>query len=265
MADDIVLYEVADRVALLTWNRPDRMNAWTGELENAYYDALERAAGDPEVNVIVVTGAGRGFCPGADMDLLQGAGGESGDPLTASGRRPVTFALSVPKPVIGAINGACAGVGLVQALMFDLRFAAAGAKWTTAFSRRGLIAEYASAWLLPRLIGTSAALDLLLSGRVFLSEEAKELGLANRVVAGDRLLDETLDYARDMAASCSPASMAVIKQQVYAAWEQTLDVAADESFKRMVHSLQGPDFVEGVQSYVQRRPAAFEPLGQGTV
>ena len=258
------MYEVADRVALLTWNRPDRMNAWTAALEIAYFDALQRAADDPDVNVIVVTGAGRGFCPGADMDLLQGIQDDSDSSLTEGGRRTVTFPLSIAKPIIGAINGACAGVGLVQALMFDVRFAAAGAKWTTAFSRRGLIAEYGSAWLLPRLVGTSVAMDLLLSARVFLSEEAHELGLANRVVAGADLMNETMDYAKEMAASCSPASLAVMKKQVYGAWEQTLEAASTESFERMVHSLQGPDFVEGVQSYVQRRPAAFQPLGQGT-
>jgi enoyl-CoA hydratase/carnithine racemase len=263
MADELVKYEVSDRVALLTWNRPDRMNAWTAALEDAYFNALERATDDADVNVIVVTGAGRGFCPGADMDLLQGIGNDDGS-LSEGGRRPVTFPLSVPKPVIGAINGACAGVGLVQALMFDVRFAAAGAKWTTAFSRRGLIAEYGSAWLLPRLVGTSNAMDLLLSARVFTSEEAKELGLANRVLPGDELLAETMAYAKDVAASCSPASLAVMKQQIYSAWTQTLEEAGDESFKRMVHSLGGPDFVEGVQSYVQRRPAAFKPLGQGT-
>jgi len=264
MADDIVMYEVADRVALITWNRPERMNAWTAALEDAYFDALERATDDEDVNVIVVTGAGRGFCPGADMDLLQGLGGDEGS-LTSGERRAVTFPLGVPKPIIGAINGACAGVGLVQALMFDVRFAAAGAKWTTAFSRRGLIAEYGSAWLLPRLVGTSAAMDLLLSARVFLSEEAAALGLANRVVDADDLLAETMAYARDIASSCSPASLAVMKKQIYGAWEQTLSEAGAESFQRMVHSLQGPDFVEGVQSYVQRRPAEFKPLGQGTV
>jgi enoyl-CoA hydratase/carnithine racemase len=222
------------------------------------------------VNVIVVTGAGRGFCPGADMDTLQsiGAGDAAADDgdesLTAPNRRPVTFPLGIPKPIIGAINGACAGVGLVQALMFDVRFAAAGVKWTTAFSRRGLIAEYGSAWLLPRLVGTSVAMDLLLSGRVFLSEEAKELGLANRVVPGADLLEETLAYAKDMAASCSPASFAVMKKQVYRAWNQTFEVAGAESFTRMVHSLGGPDFLEGIGSYLERRPAAFKPLGQGT-
>ena len=267
MADDLVLYDVTDGVALLTWNRPDRMNAWTGGLEAAYFDALQAAQDDPAVNVIVVTGAGRGFCPGADMDLLQGLGGgeaDNGPSLTAAERRPVTFPLTIDKPVIGAINGACAGVGLVQALYFDVRFAAAGAKWTTAFSRRGLIAEYGSAWLLPRIVGTSVALDLLLSARVFTSEEAATMGLVNGVVPAADLLETTMAYARDLAGNCSPASMAIIKKQVYRAQTIGMEQAGAESFQHMVETLQGPDFVEGVQSYVQRRPASFAPLGKGT-
>lgn len=261
--DDVVLYDVADGVALLTLNRPDRMNAWTGGLETRYFELLDQATADPDVAAIVVTGAGRGFCPGADMDLLQGIGG--GDGLaTDTTRRPVTFPLTIRKPVIGAINGACAGVGLVQALMFDLRFAAAGAKFTTAFARRGLIAEYGSSWLLPRLVGSSNAADLLLSGRVFTSEEALELGMVNRVLPGDVLLEETLAYARDLAANCSPASMATIKRQLLAHWDVDIDTALQESNGFMRQSLGGPDFKEGVASYVEKRPPAFLPLGEGS-
>lgn len=264
MADDVVLYEVKDRVALLTLNRPDRMNAWTGELEVRYFDLLEQAAQDTDVNAVVVTGAGRGFCPGADMDLLQGIGDAGGLASDAKERRPVTFPLTIPKPVIGAINGACAGVGLVQALMFDVRFAAAGAKFTTAFSRRGLIAEYGSSWLLPRLVGASNAADLLLSARVFTSEEAKELGLVNRVCVPESLLDETLAYARDMAANCSPASMAAMKGQLLRHATLDVDTALKDSNDLMRQSLKGPDFKEGVSSYVEKRPPAFAPLGSGT-
>jgi enoyl-CoA hydratase/carnithine racemase len=263
MADDVVLYEVRDGVALLTLNRPDRMNAWTGELEDRYFDLLAEADAAPEVRAIVVTGAGRGFCPGADMDLLQGLGG-GGASLGAADRRPVTFPLSVRKPLIGAINGAAAGVGLVQALMFDLRFAAAGAKMTFAFSRRGLVAEYGVSWLLPRLVGTSRALDLLLSSRVIVVEEAERLGLVNRVVDGGELLDTAMAYAHDIAQHCSPASMAAIKDQVYGHWDGDLGAALDESNALMRQSLGGPDFTEGVASYVEKRTPAFAPLGEGT-
>lgn len=266
MADDVVLYEVRDRVALLTLNRPDRMNAWTGELENRYFDLLERAAGDADVAAIVVTGAGRGFCPGADMDLLQGLGGEAGGGLASNApeRRPVTFPLTIPKPIVGAINGACAGVGLVQALMFDVRFAAAGAKFTTAFARRGLVAEYGSSWLLPRLVGLSNAADLLLSARVVTAEEAKELGMVNRVYPVESLLESTMAYAADLAGNCSPASMAAMKGQLLRHATLSVDDALEDSNALMRQSLKGPDFKEGVSSYVEKRPPAFAPLGSGT-
>jgi enoyl-CoA hydratase/carnithine racemase len=264
MADDVVLSEKRDGVLLLTLNRPDRANAWTGELEDRYFDLLGAADGDPEVRAIVVTGAGKAFCPGADMDLLQGIGGGGGVSLTEAHRRPVTFPLTVRKPVIGAINGAVAGVGLVQALMFDLRFAASGAKMTFAFSHRGLIAEYGSSWLLPRLVGTSRALDLLLSSRVILAEEALELGLVNRVCDPASLIDEAVGYAADLAAKASPASLATIKRQVYAHATVGLDEALAQSTDLMQQSLRGPDFKEGVASYVEKRLPAFAPLGDGT-
>ncbi len=269
MADeDVVLWDEVDGVATLTLNRPERLNAWTASMERRYFDLLQQAADTPSVRAVVVTGAGRGFCPGADMDLLAGGGVETpeGAGLTATGpgHRPKTFATTIPKIVVAAVNGACAGVGLVQALCCDVRFAAAGAKWTTAFSRRGLVAEYGSAWLLPRLVGTSRALDLLASGRVFTSEEAAALGLVSRVVPAHDVLADAQAYARDLAASCSPASMAVMKRQVYEAWDLTLGEALARANELMVRSLGGPDFVEGVQSYMGRRPPAFSPLGEGT-
>src|ERR1019366_349383 len=146
--------------------------------------------GSEEVRVIVVTGAGRGFCAGADMQALQeiGDGGSSEEQLAAEGR-PQSLPMSIPKPIIAAINGPCAGIGLVQALMCDIRLAAEGAKITTAFARRGLVAEHGISWILPRLVGPARALDLLLSGRVVLADEAQALGLVNRVLPPDLLLD----------------------------------------------------------------------------
>ena len=178
--------------------------------------------------------------------------------------RLTTHALSIPKPIIAAVNGACAGLGFVHALMCDLRFAAAGAKFTTAFVRRGLIAEHGSSWLLPRLIGHARALDILLAGRVFLAEEALALGLVNRVVPGDTLMAETLAYARDLAANCSPAAMATIKAQVYRHWEEGLAPSLAESNALMARSLREPDFREGVSSFVERRAPRFQPLAAGS-
>ncbi len=254
-----VLYTASRGIATITLNRPDRLNAWTREMGVAYSDALQRASRDPEVRVVVVTGAGRGFCAGADMSLLRSIGG--GAAVVGEERQVLpTETLGVPKPVIAAVNGACAGLGLVVALTCDIRFAAAGAKFTTAFVRRGLIAEYGSAWLLPRLIGTARALDILLSGRVFIAEEACELGLVNRVHPPERLMDEVMAYARDMAENCPPGAMAVIKRQVYQGLDEPLEAALRDAIRKMEESLTTEDFREGVAAFVEQRPPRFRPL-----
>ncbi len=252
---DVVLYEVSDGIAKITFNRPDRLNAYTPELGSAYFDRLQEAADSDDVRVIIVTGAGRGWCAGADMTILQGEQDSSPrDP------RPHSFPLQIPKPVIAAINGAAAGLGLVMAMMCDVRFAAAGAKFTTAFSRRGLVAEHGISWMLPRLIGPSRALDLLFSARVILAEEAAELGIVNRVFAGESLLDDSYAYARDLIANCSPAAMAVMKRQVYDAYGETLEAATNRANRLMVESFSRPDFREGVTSYVEKRQPEFPPV-----
>jgi enoyl-CoA hydratase/carnithine racemase len=284
---DVVLKEVHDDgVAVLTLNRPERLNAWTGELEQTYFDLLRECAGSADVRVIVVTGAGRGFCAGADMQSLQAIGdvahgeshgeaqngaatsGDAGPDAIGNGatteqfeHTPQTFTLSVPKPVIAAINGPCAGIGLVQALMCDVRFVAENAKLTTAFARRGLVAEHGISWILPRLVGPARALDLLLSGRVVLGREAVELGLCNRATPTETVLEETLAYAHELATQCSPASMATMKRQVYAALSQPLEQALTDADRLMLESFSGPDFVEGVASFVERRDPSFAALG----
>jgi enoyl-CoA hydratase/carnithine racemase len=253
---DVVLLEIEEGVAEITLNRPDRLNAWTGELERAYFGALEDCGTRSDVRAIVVTGAGRGFCAGADMDDLQAIGSNGGREENG-GRRKQTFPTTIPKPIIAAINGACAGIGLVQALMCDVRFAAAEAKFTTAFARRGLVAEHGISWILPRLVGPARALDLLLSGRVLLGAEAAEIGLVNRAVEGGGVLEEARAYARDMAANCAPSSMAAMKRQVYAALDQDIDSALLEANGLMIASLAADDFREGVASFVEKRPPAF--------
>ncbi|MFG6192234.1 enoyl-CoA hydratase-related protein [Nonomuraea sp. JJY05] len=255
---ELVLSSLDQGVLTLTFNRPDTLNAWTDAMGRRYFDLLAEAEKDPEVRAVVVTGAGKGFCSGADFKALaaiqNGTYDEEPDP------RPNTFPTTVAKPIIAAVNGACAGLGMVHALVCDLVFTAADAKWTTAFPRRGLIAEYGLSWVLPRLMGQQRAMDVLLSGRVFTGAEAYELGLVNRVVPGEGVLSEAQAYARELAAYSSPASMAVIKRQVWHDWDATLEDSAAAAVREMIASFGRPDFAEGVASFLERRPPNFPPL-----
>ena len=259
MSDEI-LHDVSDGVAVITLNRPDKLNAWTPTMGQRYEELLDAVKSDPAVRVVVVTGAGRGFCAGADMNLLENLAGSGGEQRVGGmGSGPSQMEPSVPKPVIAAINGACAGLGLVRAMFCDIRFAAAGAKFTTAFVRRGLVAEYGLSWLLPRLTGVSRSLDVLLSGRVFLAEEAFEMGLVNRVVDGD-VLDAAVTYARELATYSSPASMRDMKQQVWGDLVGSLDESWARTEKLMLASFTRPDLAEGVTSYLEGRDPQFPPL-----
>ncbi|MCU1388611.1 MAG: enoyl-CoA hydratase, partial [Ilumatobacteraceae bacterium] len=188
---DLVRRDLDQGVLLLTWNRPERNNGWTVDLEDAYFEALIAASADRAVRVIVVTGAGRTFCPGLDMQTLS-ASATSGTPMANRRRWPMNFVRHVPKPVIAAVNGACAGIGFIQAVACDMRFASTSAKFTSAFARRGLPAENSISWMLPRLIGTGKAMDLLLSARVVMPDEALRIGLVDRLVEPDDLLTSTL-------------------------------------------------------------------------
>ena len=259
--DDVVLYALEDGVATLTLNRPERRNAWTIHMQKRYYGLLAQCDADPEVRVIVVTGAGDSFCPGADTQALQNYT-ERGDfdPEADSIEQDDTYPLFVRKPMIAAINGRCAGFGLVQTLMCDVRIAASGANMSTAFARRGLPALHGIAWLLPRLIGRAKATELILSGRAFTTDEAAELGLVNRVVPADEVLTTAVAYATDLAANCSPWSIMNMKEQLLEADRQTFDEACDDAHHREAVALTSDDFNEGVQSFLERRPPSFHPL-----
>jgi len=259
---DLVLAERRGAVLVLTLNRPERLNAWTDALEVEYFAQLDAAEADPEVRAIVLTGAGRGFCAGADLDVLEDAtDGSDGPPAHIVNRpRPRNFPLTLRKPLIGAINGAAAGLGFVEALYCDVRFCVPGAKLTTAFVRRGLIAEYGVSWILPRLVGQSRALDLLLSGRVMLGEEAHRIGLVDHLAEPGELLAAAVAYAEDLTVNCSPASMAIIKAQVQRGLDQTFSANFDESEELIATSFERPDAAEGVASYLEKRPPNFPPL-----
>ena len=267
---DPVLYDMrGSGVAVLTFNRPQRLNAWGGGLPGAFYRCIDQAEADPDVRVIVLTGSGRAFCAGADMgdlDAIGEASESSGDTDVTQlvGERHPYFVTALRKPVIAAINGACAGMGLTQALMCDIRFAAAGAKFTTAFARRGLIAEYGISWILPRLAGWGAALDLLPTGRTFYAEEAMELGLVKEVVAPGELLPRVLAYADDVARNCAPSALAVIKRQVYDDALRDMVATSAQAEKLMHESMQRPDFIEGITAFFEKRRPDFPPLKEDT-
>lgn len=269
-AEDAVLYEAtASGVAVITLNRPERLNAWGPDMAPPFYEAVDRAENDPEIKVIVVTGAGRAFCAGAHL----GSTGSSSDGVGKSlesaghksvadlvGERPPHFVTELRKPVIAAINGPCVGIGLTQALMCDVRFAAAGAKFGAVFARRGLIAEFGVSWILPRLVGWGVAMDLLLSGRTFLADEAAALGLVKEVVPPDELMSRVLEYAGDMAAYCSPTAMAVIKRQAYGDASRDVVSATADAEALMWEALPRPDVIEGIVSFLQKRPPQFPTL-----
>lgn len=275
MAYDTVLYEVADRICTITLNRPDRLNAWTRQMHFDLKDAMHAAGGDPDVRVIVLTGAGRGFCAGADMgglQAIQAGGGQagatadratkaqpdlSGGSTLAEFRMNYSYFPTIPKFIIAAINGPAAGLGFVIPLYADLRFAAESAVFTTSFAQRGLIAEHGVSWLLPRLVGLPAAMDLLCSARKFRAPEALSLGLVSRVIADDKLMAETRAYARLMADTVSPRSVAVMKRQIWEAEFQTLSEATLQANHEMELSFQTADFKEGVAHFLEKRAARF--------
>jgi len=254
----LVLVDVDDDgVATITLNRPERNNAWTPELEHEYIQALRTVDVDRRVRAVVLTGAGRSFCPGVDVGRLASAVGAD---LDLEGRSSPTSPLGVRKPMIAAINGACAGIGLVHALMCDIRFVARGARLSTSFARRGLAAEYGAAYMLPRIIGPERALDLLLSGRTIEADEALEIGLVSRVVEREDILGAAQGYARELATKSSPVAMALAKHQVWTALDQSLAEAMDSTYRAMRAAISAPDFDEGVASFLEKRNPAFAGL-----
>jgi enoyl-CoA hydratase/carnithine racemase len=266
-------YRVADQVATITLSRPDKLNAWTAIMAREVRAAMEEAEHDENVRVIVLTGAGRGFCAGADMSLLstvaekgldearraQGMQPTSGSGEGARGnfQKKYSYFPAVTKPVIAAINGPVVGLGLVIALYCDIRFASDAARFSTAFAQRGLIAEYGTAWMLPRLIGHSNALDLLFTARMIDAPEALRMGLVNQVLPRETFMESVQRYAGDLASNVSPRSLRVIKRQVYDAMFQTLAEAFDISEQEMLASLKCEDFREGVAHFIEKRPPVF--------
>jgi enoyl-CoA hydratase/carnithine racemase len=267
------LYNVANRVATITLNRPDKLNAWTALMESEVRSHMEHAEQDDEVRVIVLIGAGRGFCAGADMSLLsavaeRGLGdrgrehvlhneGNRREGLSADFQKRYSYFPAIGKPVIAAINGPVVGLGLVITLYCDLRLASDASRFSTTFARRGLIAEYGMAWMLPRIIGIANALDLLFSARTIDAAEALRMGLVNRVFPHEAFLEKAQESAQELASTVSPRSLRIIKRQIYEAMSQPLAEAFDISVREMMACFRTEDFKEGVAHFVEKRPAAF--------
>jgi enoyl-CoA hydratase/carnithine racemase len=272
MGYEQILYEVKDRVATVTLNRPDKLNAWTAVMGREVRQAMDEATRDEAVRVIVLTGAGRGFCAGADMQMLSGIVGagrqEPGEAAAARERAddpairpdfrgPYAYFPMVPKPIIAALNGATAGLGLVVSLYCDLRFAADTAVFTTAFSRRGLIAEHGVSFMLPRLVGLQHGLDLLLSARKITAAEALAMGLVAQVKPAATLQEDVRAYARELADLVSPRSLRVMKRQIWEAQFQSLAEATTVGNEEMQKSFTTEDFREGVAHFVEKRAPRF--------
>src|SRR3984957_463188 len=277
------LYHVAHRVATITLNRPEKLNAWTALMESEVRSHMENAEQDDQVRVIVLTGAGRGFCAGADMSLLSavaergsdyrdlddrdlddrgreqvlGAGANRREGAAPDFQKKYSYFPVIGKPVIAAINGPVVGLGLVITLYCDLRLASDASRFSTTFARRGLIAEYGMAWMLPRIIGIANALDLLFSARTIDAPEALRMGLVNRVLPQQTFLEKVQEYAQELASNVSPRSLRIIKRQVYEAMSQTLGEAFDISVREMMACFRTEDFKEGVAHFLEKRPASF--------
>jgi enoyl-CoA hydratase/carnithine racemase len=268
-----ILFEIDDPVATITLNRPERLNALTERTQVELKHALIRAESDERVVGIVLTGAGRAFSAGADMKYLgeiASSGRVTQDPALAemeaqSRQREVdpefavtwSFIPSLKKPVIAAVNGPCAGMSMAIATMCDMRVASETAVFTTAFSQRGLVAEHGLSWILPRLLGPSRALDLLWSARRIDANEALSMGLADRVVPEGEAVTAAREYIEELARRSSPASIMVMKRQVYLHMMRSLPEAMNETNRLMAESLTRPDFREGVESFVEKRLPAF--------
>ncbi len=268
-----ITYDVQDAIATITLNRPQTLNAWTARMDQEVRHAMLAAHADASVKVIILTGSGRGFCSGADMGLLSsiaGGGGINADENITSGadgsslpparedyRQQYSYFPAIDKPIIGAVNGAAAGLGFVLMLYCDIRFASDQVKLTTTFARRGLIAEYGLAWMLPRIVGMSHAMDLMLSGRTILAEEALRMGLVSKVFPEASFANDVRAYATELAKKTSPRSTRVIKRMAYEAPFQTLKGALDLALDEMMESIQSDDFREGVAHYFEKREPKF--------
>ena len=267
-----VLVQRDGAVATVLLNRPHRNNAWTGRMHRDYKVAMTELDADDSVRVIIVTGAGRTFCVGGDSDALEGHAekggydpgvavevGNPGSPSHPQFDHDLVWHLRLRKPVVAAVNGACAGIGLALALFCDLRFVASGARMTTAAPKLGLPAEYGMSWMLPRIVGVTRANDLLLSGRIFTGAETADWGLWNGVAGdGDGALAMAREWASSVAAGAGPNAVRMTKAQIYADLiSHAVGDSVDGSVRLIDEATKTAEYREGVAALREKRPPRF--------
>ncbi len=256
-------FELAGHVAVITLHYPEKLNAWGPVMEAEVKLLLRHCEADPQVRAILLTGSGRAFCAGADMGAMQAAAdGASPPPRVEASpegdfEQRYSYLLSIPKPIVCAINGAAAGVGLVLAMFCDIRYAAESAKLVPVFARRGLVAEHGLAWLLPKIIGLSDALEWLMSGRPASAPEALHMRAVSAVLPDAYFRDEAIRRVQQLAAESSPRSLGIIKRQVYRAQAHSLAQAVHDADAELPACIASEDFKEGVSHFVEKRAARF--------
>ncbi len=267
MAYEQILYETADRIATITLNRPQRMNAMPPRMIGEIHDALYEADRDDNVRVVIVTGAGKAFCSGMDMEVLRTPADkvmeEAGEHnrrdmnLRSDFRGAFSYMMALRKPIIGAINGVCVGVGFTCALYFDIRIAAESARMGILYPRRGLSIEEGASWMLPRLIGLADAIEMVITGRTMSAQEALERRLVTHVVPDDQLIAKARELATEIATQCSPLGVSVARRLVYQHLFSDLGTAIREDFEELSKMFGSADFKEGIRAFMQRRPPNF--------
>jgi len=256
---DELLVDLSDHILTITLNRPDRLNAISGPMLSALSSTLQKANIDPEVRVVILTGAGRGFCSGLDLkDQMQGNGvGSRGYQLFDLHNSPPLVINRMDKPMIAALNGAAAGYGMDMALGCDIRIASEHAKLGAVFAKRGVLPESGGCWYLPRLIGWARAAEVAFLGDVLDAQRSLELGLVNRVVPHDQLMPETMKIARQIANN-APLSVQATKRMMRLGMEETFEAAVDHIFLQLLPLFQSEDFKEGLAAFAERREPNFK-------
>lgn len=259
MSYEQILFDTADTIATITLNRPERLNAYTPKMMEELFHALDCVEKDDALRVSILTGAGRGFCAGADLSAGGDTFGSQDRRDEASKKRqtksPLRFCFGLTKPVIVAINGPAVGIGVTMILPFDIRIAAESARIGLIFNRRGIVPELSSPWLLPKIIGISKAAELMYTGRILNAQEALDFGLVSQVVPDDELMDKARELATEIAVNCAPVSVALTKSMLYGfLTENDLDKVERINHDYVNWLGQQPDAKEGVVSFLEKRP-----------